>query len=32
LWKNKHGLLDKFATYWKKVAAAFKGNPYVIAY
>jgi aryl-phospho-beta-D-glucosidase BglC (GH1 family) len=24
--------LNKFATYWKKVAAAFKGNKYVIAY
>lgn len=32
LWTNKHGLLNKFATYWKKVAAAFKGNKYVIAY
>ena len=32
LWKNKDGMLDKFATYWKKVALAFKGNPYVIAY
>ena len=32
LWKNKHGLLNKFAKYWQKVAAAFKGNPYVIAY
>ena len=32
LWNNKDGLLDKFATYWKKVAEAFKDNPYVIAY
>jgi hypothetical protein len=32
LWKNKHGLLDKLATYWKKVAEAFKGNPSVIGY
>lgn len=32
LWNNKGGLLDKFTTYWKRVALAFKGNPYVIAY
>jgi hypothetical protein len=32
LWKNKNGLLNKFATYWKTVAKAFKGNPFVIGY
>jgi hypothetical protein len=32
LWKNKHGLLERLGDYWKRVAEAFKGNPYVIGY
>lgn len=32
LWNNHYGMRDMFVAYWKKVAEAFKGSEYVIAY
>lgn len=32
LYGNVGGLRDKFVEYWRKVAKAFKDNPYVIGY
>jgi len=32
LYNLNHKLNHKFTQYWQKVAKAFKGNPYVIAY
>lgn len=32
LYNNEHGILDSFKSYWRKVATAFKDNPYVIGY
>ena len=32
LYKNKHGLQDKFAAFWDHVSARFASNKYVVGY